>query len=71
MNISVKQAERLLREHYTFKQLGFSMLLTRLKLLYANDNSSQSFDNYIKEINDFLEKYKNVMVDDIALIQSL
>ena len=71
MTITHKQAERLLLEDYSFSQLGFSMMLTRLKGMYNNDPSHQVLEDAVKEINAFLEKFKGIMKKDFLIISEL
>lgn len=71
MNITIQQAEKLLRGQYRFKQVGFSMLLTRLKYLYAGSPTPSTLETCIAEINAFLSKYKTVMAQDLAIIGDL
>ena len=71
MTVSQQQAERLLNGSFTFKQLGFSMLITRLKMLYLKDSSPSSLQTCTKEINIFLEKFKSIMSEDINVIAKI
>lgn len=69
MKASQQQVEKLLQGNHTFSQLGFSMLLTRLKGLYAKDPSG--IGKYTSEINVFLEKFNSIMANDYAIISKL
>jgi len=71
MNITPKQVEKLLLEDHSFSQLGFSMMLTRLKGIYANDPSQEVLEGAAKEINAFLEKFKGIMKNDLTIISEL
>jgi len=71
MNITSKQVERLLLEDYNFSQLGFSMMLTRLKGVYADDPSQKALENAAIEINAFLGKFKGIMKNDLAIISGI
>ncbi|MDR0324685.1 MAG: hypothetical protein LBI19_01145 [Oscillospiraceae bacterium] len=71
MAVTIQQVRKLLQGQHTFSQLGFSMLLTRLKFLYANEPAPETLENCAKEINAFLGKYHTVMAADIAVIDSL
>jgi len=71
MKITPKQAEILLLEDYSFSQLGFSMMLTRLKGVYAGDPSQEALENATKEINAFLGKFKGIMKNDLAIISEI
>ncbi len=69
MKINSTQAQKLLTGNQTFSQLGFSMLLTRLKGQYAKDPSSLS--KYTAEINTFLSKFTAIMAADYAIIAKM
>jgi hypothetical protein len=71
MKITHTQAERLLLEDHSFSQLGFSMMLTRLKGIYHNDPSHQALEHAVQEINVFLEKFKGIMKNDLMKISEL
>ncbi len=69
MRINSNQAQRLLTGNQTFSQLGFSMLLTRLKGLYAKDPSK--LESCTAEINSFLAKFTSIMAQDYAIIAKM
>ena len=71
MNVTVHQMERLLQGKYEFKQISFSMLLTRLKNEYSASPTPASLEHCAAEINAFLEKYKAIMAPDIAIIENI
>lgn len=71
MKISPQQTEKLLKGNYTFSQLGFSMMITRLKGVYAKDPSQTTLNSCVKEINTFLEKFQPIMGNDYAIIAKL
>ncbi|MCL2718642.1 MAG: hypothetical protein FWE14_07655 [Lachnospiraceae bacterium] len=71
MNITPQQAKVLLLEEHNFSQLGFSMMLTRLKSVFAEDPSQEVLENSTQEINAFLDKFKGVMKDDLMIILNL
>ena len=71
MTVSSQQAERLLNGSHTFKQLGFSMLLTRLKMVFAKDSSPSSIEYCAEEINAFLEKFSTIMKEDLVIISKI
>ena len=68
MKISDLETESLLKGELIFEQLGFSMLLTRLKKLYIQDTSPSTLEKCSVEINAFLEKFKSIMIADIENI---
>jgi len=71
MNVTVHQMERLLQGKYEFKQISFSMLLTRLKNDYAAAPTPANLEHCAAEINAFLDKYKAIMSPDFAIIEKI
>ena len=71
MKVTPQQTEKLLKGNQTFKQFGFSMMLTRHKALYAKDPSQITLQNCTAEINDFLTKFQGIMSSDYAIISKL
>ena len=71
MNVTLEQAEKLLKGHQKFSQLGFSMMLTRHRSLYAKSPSPSTVQNCASEINVFLEKFKALMGQDYSIISNL
>lgn len=69
MKITLNQTQRLLTGNQTFSQLGFSMMLTRLKGQYAGDPSK--LEKYAAEINAFLARFASIMADDYAIIAKM
>ena len=64
MKVTMHEAERLLRGDQAFEQLGFSMLLARLKKLYLQDSTQSTLTKCAGEINAFLDKFKSIMSVD-------
>ena len=71
MKITLQQTEKLLKGNQSFSQLGFSMLLTRLKTTYSKDPSQSTVQKSMGEINVFLEKFASIMSADYAIIAKL
>jgi len=69
--ITAQQAEKLLKGDYTFESLSFSMMLMRMKILYAEDSSPANLQRYTQEISTYLEKFKFNMGSDISTLQKL
>jgi predicted hydrocarbon binding protein len=69
--ITVQQTEKLLKGSQTFSYLSFSMLLMRMKMLYAGDSSNATLQRCAEEIGAFLEKFKSNMSADILTLQKL
>ena len=68
MLVSMNEAEKLLKGNQIFEQLGFSMLLARLKKTYLNDSSHSTLQNCADEINAFLDKFMAIMSTDCNII---
>ena len=71
MNVTVQQMERLLRGQHVFKQISFSMLLTRLKNDYAASPTKENLEKCVNEINVFINKYKMIMAADVSIIEKI
>ena len=71
MNITPAQAQKLLTGNQMFSQLGFSMLITRLKGAYAQNPSQASLQKCVDEINMFLNKYSSIIAADLTIISKL
>ena len=71
MKVTPRQAERLLLEDLSFTQLGFSMMLTRLKGLYAENPTAEALEKATDEINTFLDKFKGVLKNDYEVISRI
>jgi len=69
--ITTQQAEKLLKGDYSFEYLSFSMMIMRMKILYAEDDSPAVLQRYTQEIDTFLEKFKPNMSADILTLQKL
>ncbi len=69
MQVTQQQAKKLLTGSQTFSLLGFSMMITRLKTLYARDPSK--LESFTAEINKFMSSFSSVMRDDYAIISKL
>jgi len=73
MNVTITptQTEKILTGNQTFSLLSFSMLVSRLKVVYAKDSSQVILQNCTNEINAFLAKYGAVMEKDTSIISEL
>ena len=71
MSITSEQAKKVLLGNYVFSQLGFSLMITRLKGVYAKDQTPTTLDQCVDEINAFLDKYQMIMANDFAVISKL
>ena len=71
MNITPVQTKKILTGNYSFSQLGFSMLLTRLKSSYSKDSSEATLLKCVSEVNAFLQKYSSIMENDFAIISKV
>lgn len=71
MQVSIAQVQNILKGNHAFSQLGFSMLITRLKGIYAKEPSPTTLQKCADEINAFLAKFSSIMSQDFAVITSL
>ena len=71
MKVTLQQTEKLLKGNQSFSQLGFSMMLTRLKTAYKSDPSQSVVQKSMNEINMFLGKFTLIMADDYAIIAKM
>lgn len=71
MNVTSAQAQKILTGNHTFSQLGFSMLLTRLKGVYSKNPSPVTLKTCVDEMNAFLQKFGTIMVKDFEIISRL
>ena len=71
MQITSQKSEKLLCGNQSFSQLGFSMMVTRLRGAYAKDPSQAIVQKATNEINTFLTKFESIMANDYAIIQKL
>lgn len=71
MSITSTQAQKILTGNHKFSQLGFSMLITRLKGIYSKDSSPVSLKKCTDEINAFLQKFAMIMAADFAIISKM
>jgi len=71
VTITTTQTEKILTGNQTFSLMSFSMLITRLKIVYVKDPSQVILQNCTNEINAFLEKYGAVMEKDSTIISEL
>ena len=71
MRVSTQQAEKLLQGNLAFSQLGFSMLLTRLKTSYIKDPTPATVHACTADINAFFDKFGMIMGADFATISKL
>jgi hypothetical protein len=69
MKVTLQQAEKILTGNQNFSRLSFSMMLTRLKMLYAKN--PEVLQSCTDEINEFLDKFKDLMGVDYAIIEKL
>lgn len=71
MKITTTQAKKILTENLSFKQFAFSMMITRLKTMYAKNPSDALLEKSTNEINKFLEQFSGVMGNDYSIITKL
>jgi hypothetical protein len=71
MSVTLQQTEKLLCENHSFSQLGFSMMIMRMKTQYAKNPTPSTIQAYTDEINAFLRKFAVVMKDDYSVITKM
>ena len=71
MQITIRQTETILKANFRFSMLGFSMLITRLKGLYAANPSQEVLESSTEEINAFLDKFKGIMNADCEFLKRI
>lgn len=71
MKITPHQAEKIFKGNPTFSQLGFSMMITRLKTNYNKNPSPAAVHSFTEEINEFLAKFQPIMNKDYEIIKQL
>jgi hypothetical protein len=71
MQITNEQTERILTNDFAFTQLGFSMMVTRLRSIYSKNPSQANLQNCAKEINAFLSKFQSIMEKDFVTISKI
>lgn len=63
--------KKILTSNHRFRQLGFSMMVTRMRGNYAKSPSQSELKACTDEMNAFLEKYGATMKDDYAVIETM
>ena len=71
MKVTIQQTEKLLMGKQSFSQLGFSLMLTRLRKLYDKDPSQSTLQSCMDEINAFLGKFQTIMGADYTDIKNI
>lgn len=71
MTVTQLQAEKILMGNQSFSQLGFSMMITRLRTRYKKEPSQTVLQTCVSEINMFLDKFKSIMLSDYEIIKNL
>jgi hypothetical protein len=73
MRLTEAQVKKLLEYSGALQisQLGFSLLLTRLKGQYKSNPDSASLQQCTREINAFLAKFSTIMKKDYELVTKL
>jgi CheY-like chemotaxis protein len=71
VTVTVEQTEKLLAGSYKFAQLGFSMMLMRMKTLYAKYPTQATLQTFAEEITSYIEKFKLLMAADYEIINKI
>ena len=71
VTVTIEQTEKILTTDTKFSQLAFSMLVTRMKTLYAKYHTKETLQTFAEEITGFIEKSKVLMATDYETIGQL
>jgi len=71
VTVTIEQTEKVLTGESKFSQLAFSMLITRMKTLYAKYPTKETLQTFAEEITEFIEKSKVLMAADYEIIRNL
>ena len=72
MKVTLQQTEKLFSgRDLNFRSLGFSMLVTRLKILHARAPAEHSLESCNTAINAFLFRFGANMASDLEIIEKL
>ena len=72
MTLTLQQTEKLFAgKDLNFNSLGFSMLITRLKILYTKSPSQDTLKECNTAINSFIDKFKGIIGEDYEVIAKL
>jgi CheY-like chemotaxis protein len=71
VTVTIEQTEKILTGESKFAQLAFSMLITRMKTLYAQYPTKVTLQTFSEEITTFVEKSKMTMARDYETITKL
>jgi len=72
MIVTLQQTEKLFSgKDQNFHSFGFSMLLTRLKILHERDPVRYTLEDCNTAINAFLDRFSDIMGDDCEIIEKL
>jgi two-component system chemotaxis sensor kinase CheA len=69
LRVTLEQTEKILDSDQNFKKLSFTMMITRLKMRYTINPAL--LEDYMEEINEFLERFGDTMAEDYAIIEKL
>ena len=71
MQVNIQQTQKLVNGNQSFTQLGFNMMLTRLRSMYRKDPSTDTLQLCMNEVNVFMDKFAVIMGSDYELITKL
>ncbi len=71
MTVSEEQVEKILTTNISLSQMGFSLMVTRLKNIYKNNPTVENLKLCTNEINALLSKYQSVLRKDFETISKL
>jgi len=71
MKVSLQQTEKLLKGNQAFNLFAFSMMLTRLRIVYEKNPIPATLSACTEEVNAFLSKFSEIMTSDYEIIQRM
>jgi len=71
VTITIEQTEKILTGDTKFSQLAFSMMITRMKTLYAKYPTKETLQTFAEELTEFVEKSKVLMAANYETICKL
>ena len=69
--LTSEQAKKILTANEGFSTMGFSLLITRLRLVYKKNPSPASLANCTNEMNQFINKYSMILGADFSVIDKI
>jgi len=71
VKVSMEQARKIVEGNYRFMMVSFSLLVSRLKRVYAKEPTDFILMDCMRDLNYFLDKYGDLMSEDIRTVQKI